>query len=318
MSLADVDKKITVLAKLFGGQGTINVPSWSPDSKQVAFVSYMLIPSADTVEAKLTDDDYAIFSAAIQHTYPNDKFDRIVLIDRTGGGYPPGLAAMTHIGAQELQLGVPDELRESLKSRNAASAGLDRGRINLKLEVITLPYETANKMVTGGWEAFHNQYRRSPGITLLSLPGLNAEKNQALLYVATSCGILCGGSKQNAMLIRELEGTILDSRDEATIYRQGIGAVRVDSRKMNVPLDVLTNSVERGTQHKLRPAQQGSGFECDLRNAPEFVIRAHRQLHYDTRLTNLGFDLRRAKQVLSDVRPLSMKDGEQTFRRFIR
>ena len=42
MSLAD--KKITVLAKLFGGQGTINVPSWSPDSKQVAFVSYLLVP----------------------------------------------------------------------------------------------------------------------------------------------------------------------------------------------------------------------------------------------------------------------------------
>ena len=29
-----------VLARLFGGQGTINVPSWSPDSRQVAFVSY--------------------------------------------------------------------------------------------------------------------------------------------------------------------------------------------------------------------------------------------------------------------------------------
>ena len=42
MSLAD--KKITVLANLFGGQGTINVPSWSPDSKQLAFVSYMLVP----------------------------------------------------------------------------------------------------------------------------------------------------------------------------------------------------------------------------------------------------------------------------------
>ena len=37
------DKKITVLAKLFGGQGTINVPSWSLDSTQVAFVSYMLV-----------------------------------------------------------------------------------------------------------------------------------------------------------------------------------------------------------------------------------------------------------------------------------
>jgi Tol biopolymer transport system component len=28
-----------VIAYLFGGQGTINVPSWSPDSKYIAFVS---------------------------------------------------------------------------------------------------------------------------------------------------------------------------------------------------------------------------------------------------------------------------------------
>ncbi len=34
-----------VLATLFGGQGTINVPSWSPDSKRVAFVSYQLAPA---------------------------------------------------------------------------------------------------------------------------------------------------------------------------------------------------------------------------------------------------------------------------------
>jgi TolB protein len=34
------DKKTKVLARLFGGQGTINVPSWSPDSTKVAFVSY--------------------------------------------------------------------------------------------------------------------------------------------------------------------------------------------------------------------------------------------------------------------------------------
>jgi Tol biopolymer transport system component len=35
--------EIQVLAKLFGGQGTINVPSWSPDSGQLAFVSYRLV-----------------------------------------------------------------------------------------------------------------------------------------------------------------------------------------------------------------------------------------------------------------------------------
>jgi hypothetical protein len=38
------DGKIEVLAKLFGGQGTINVPSWSPDSSKLAFVSYQLAP----------------------------------------------------------------------------------------------------------------------------------------------------------------------------------------------------------------------------------------------------------------------------------
>ena len=36
-----VDKKeIKAMAHIYGGQGTFNVPSWSPDSKKVAFVSY--------------------------------------------------------------------------------------------------------------------------------------------------------------------------------------------------------------------------------------------------------------------------------------
>jgi TolB protein len=35
---------VRVLAKLFGGQGTINVASWSPNSRYLAFVSYQLVP----------------------------------------------------------------------------------------------------------------------------------------------------------------------------------------------------------------------------------------------------------------------------------
>ena len=42
MTLAN--RRITVLTKLFGGQGTINVPSWSPDGLRLAFVSYQLAP----------------------------------------------------------------------------------------------------------------------------------------------------------------------------------------------------------------------------------------------------------------------------------
>jgi Tol biopolymer transport system component len=38
------DSNLRVLAKLFGGQGTINVPSWSPDGLRLAFVSYEQLP----------------------------------------------------------------------------------------------------------------------------------------------------------------------------------------------------------------------------------------------------------------------------------
>ena len=37
-------QKIQTIARLFGGQGTINVPCWSPDGRKIAFVSYQLIP----------------------------------------------------------------------------------------------------------------------------------------------------------------------------------------------------------------------------------------------------------------------------------
>jgi hypothetical protein len=38
------NKKIDVLGRFFGGQGTINVPCWSPDGRRIAFVTYQLIP----------------------------------------------------------------------------------------------------------------------------------------------------------------------------------------------------------------------------------------------------------------------------------
>ncbi len=41
--VASGEVKPTVIAYLYGGQGTINVPSWSPDSKSIAFVSNSVI-----------------------------------------------------------------------------------------------------------------------------------------------------------------------------------------------------------------------------------------------------------------------------------
>jgi Tol biopolymer transport system component len=43
------DHQVRVLAKLFGGQGTINVPSWSPDGQRLAFVSYEQLPEESLI-----------------------------------------------------------------------------------------------------------------------------------------------------------------------------------------------------------------------------------------------------------------------------
>jgi TolB protein len=37
-------RKVDVLGRFFGGQGTINVPCWSPDGKKIAFVTYQFLP----------------------------------------------------------------------------------------------------------------------------------------------------------------------------------------------------------------------------------------------------------------------------------
>jgi Tol biopolymer transport system component/regulation of enolase protein 1 (concanavalin A-like superfamily) len=46
MSAADGPDEPRVIAYVYGGQGTINVPSWSPDSKRIAFVSNSRLRSA--------------------------------------------------------------------------------------------------------------------------------------------------------------------------------------------------------------------------------------------------------------------------------
>jgi len=43
LKLINLDSGISkILCQFTGGQGSINVPSWSPDSKKFAFISYQI------------------------------------------------------------------------------------------------------------------------------------------------------------------------------------------------------------------------------------------------------------------------------------
>jgi hypothetical protein len=142
-----------------------------------------------------TADDYAIYAVAFGDRFGKQKPKRVVLLDQTSMGFPPGMAAMTQFGgkAQTLLKDVSKEAKDDFDSRNKARARIEGGEIKAAFEVIVLSAEEAGKLVAGGggWEGFYNKYPNS-GITLVSRPGLNAEHNRALLYMGTSCGGLCG------------------------------------------------------------------------------------------------------------------------------
>ena len=47
LHILSTDNKTRTLLTLVGGEGTMNTPNWSPDSKSLAFVGYQMLPADD-------------------------------------------------------------------------------------------------------------------------------------------------------------------------------------------------------------------------------------------------------------------------------
>lgn len=144
-----------------------------------------------------TADDYAIYTTALSDLYGKQKIERIVLIDQTSTGFPPGMAAMTQFGgkAQPLLKDFSKEARDDFDARNKTHVKIEADKLKASFEIVLLDADAARKSVESGgnWKAFRDKYPNSPGITLISRPGTDAEHSHALLYVGNSCDMLCGG-----------------------------------------------------------------------------------------------------------------------------
>jgi hypothetical protein len=144
-----------------------------------------------------TSDDYAIYAAALTDLYGKQKIGRVVLIDQTSMGVPPGMAAMTQFGgkAQPLLKDFSKEARDDFDARNKTHATIEADKLKSSFEIVLLDAETARKSVEGpsGWKNFRERYPNSPGMTLVSRPGTDGVHSHALLYVGNSCDMLCGG-----------------------------------------------------------------------------------------------------------------------------
>lgn len=152
--------------------------------------------SAPITTDSITDEDYAISAAALADVFGEGKPEKLVLIDQTSIGFPPGMAAMTQFGgkAQPLLAQVPKDAKDKFDTRNKGHQKIDGARLKTPFQIVLVSSEDAEKMVAGGggWESFRKRYSKSLGVTLISLPGINSEHTQALLYVGSSCDMLCG------------------------------------------------------------------------------------------------------------------------------
>jgi len=139
-------------------------------------------------------EDYAIFVAATRDLFANNKIEKVIFLDHTSLGFPPGMAAMTQFGtkAQELLREVPKDAKDAFELRNKSPLMLDSSKFDLPFHLTLLTHVGSEKAVKAGWKQLHKRYQKSSCITLLSLPGINAERDRALQYVGNSCDSLCG------------------------------------------------------------------------------------------------------------------------------
>jgi hypothetical protein len=149
-------------------------------------------PSASNV---CTDEDYAIFSAALG----NQKVDSLVILDHTAATENAIGTAVAKIrsGDESFYKDVPKEAKDDFEARNKNRVEIDVSKIKAPFETLSLSDEEAEKLLhrKDGWDAFHQKYPRSFGLVSISRPGINHQRDRALLYIGESCGPVCAGGE---------------------------------------------------------------------------------------------------------------------------
>ena len=132
--------------------------------------------TAPTSLETCTTEDYAIYAAALNELF-GKQGQKLVLVNQTSTGIPPGLAAWTRFGfrAQGFLKELPKEAKDDFDARNKTHAMIERDKIKTSFEITLVAPDRATR-----------------GVTLVSLPGLDSDRTHALLCTGTSCGLRCG------------------------------------------------------------------------------------------------------------------------------
>lgn len=155
-------------------------------------------------------DEYSVYAALLQQEFVGKGTKEIVVRKQTAVDNFSDDESLTDL--MESLPSLAKETFEDFGSRNKNSVELTN-KFNLKVKV-NLVGEEINRIFyesrqlnskEDGWEVFHKKYPTADAIITLSRVGFNKDKSQALMFVAHSCGWLCGEGNY-ILLVNKADG----------------------------------------------------------------------------------------------------------------
>jgi len=147
------------------------------------------------------DEEYAVYSAIIREKYLHRGVQQIVINEQTERYQrdPSRESVWDEITVIKEAFAIwsirADTVADYI-AQNKAQHRLEN-RFTLPVPVSLLSSKENEEIFSQPglqemWQRFYQRYPKSPGLLTLSRVGFNYTRNQALVYVACSCGSLCG------------------------------------------------------------------------------------------------------------------------------
>jgi hypothetical protein len=149
-------------------------------------------------QPNISAEEHAIYAAVIDKIFAGDKVSldstvrMLVIVDQTMST-PSALGVRKRL-KRAFSPAISQETIENYVVKNAKSYQLTTS-LDLKLKYTLVPKEKTDQIFksgVNGWDEFYRQFPNSRGIISLSRAGFDSSGKQAIVYVAHSCGGLCG------------------------------------------------------------------------------------------------------------------------------
>lgn len=157
--------------------------------------------ASQTRQSEIEEEEYAVYSALIDAGTEDENVNRPLIIIDQPSAWVGSLDEERSSFYEEIMKSSPDLMAETvrdLKAKNEEPHRFTR-RFNIKRRYVLVSKKEIDDLFSGkggvldGWEKFYRKYPQTRGFATFSRVGFNADKTQALVYQAHSCGGLCGG-----------------------------------------------------------------------------------------------------------------------------